>query len=203
MTLPVTSFDWKVDGRSIASGNPASFRFPQPGRFQVEVFATTSRGIATARIEIEATAPVPPPELDPRTLSAQGFKLRVRSRENECVEGYRFPQAAIVMACGNFSGQTWKLLPRDQRTFLLTTDWVQPDGLCLEGNRPDPALYVGGASFMAKCGDVTGQIWIATRVRGEYFTLRSLAGIQEGRCLDGNVTTPGAFRGQLWQSKCP
>jgi hypothetical protein len=56
---------------------------------------------------------------------------------------------------------------------------------------------------MARCGNFSGQIWQATPLGGDYFRLQSAAGVQENKCLDANVSTPGApFNGRLMMATC-
>ena len=111
--------------------------------------------------------------------------------------------AAIVMSCQSVTGQLWKWKAINAEAFQMTTQWVEGENLCLEGNRPDPARPLGGASVMTNCGSVTGQIWKATPVASGHYVLQSIGGAAEGRCLDGNVSTPGApMNGALHMAPC-
>lgn len=82
----------------------------------------------------------------------------------ECLEGNQlsassFLQGAAFMApCGSFSGQQWKLYPNGSHYQLQTLD-AESRNECLEGNAVAATSTLEGASFMASCGSVTGQLW--------------------------------------------
>lgn len=85
-----------------------------------------------------------------------------------CLEGNRVAPgstlggAAFLADCVGASGQLWSVRSFDDGTFQLQTLFSQPDGTCLEGNRLGPDSTLGGAAFMAPCGNFTGELWFAT-----------------------------------------
>ena len=83
--------------------------------------------------------------------------------------------------------------------FRLQTQW-RGDGECLEANGPDSPVH-GGASFMDRCQNVSGQVWTATSIGDGFFVLRSpLYG--DDRCLESNWTESPAHGGAAFMDTC-
>ena len=58
-----------------------------------------------------------------------------------------------MAACGNFTGQAWKIYPNGNY-FQLQTQDAESRSECLEGNAVGETSTLGGASFMSTCGNV-------------------------------------------------
>ena len=90
--------------------------------------------------------------------------------KNKCLEGNRLsPQsvlkgAAFMNDCDRQTGQFWKFVPDGNGYFRMKTDF-QGDNKCLEGNGLHPKAFMGGASFMDDCKNVTGQKWRVEVIR--------------------------------------
>jgi len=96
--------------------------------------------------------------------------------------------------------------------FRLMTLAQEADNRCLESNRVSPTSYLGGATFMDKCQNVSGQLWKGISAGNDTFHLTSLFLERDKMCLEGSVPfkvgdrLKGAARmesctdspGQLW-----
>lgn len=90
--------------------------------------------------------------------------------ENKCLEGSRpfagndpLKGAVRMDPCGNFSGQKWRFIPRDNGYYQLTNANLEREDRCLESSGPDaPGDPMGGAARMDPCGNFTGQLWKLT-----------------------------------------
>lgn len=87
--------------------------------------------------------------------------------ENMCLEGSKpfapddlLNGAARMDPCGNFKGQLWRLIPRDNGYFQITNMFLEGENRCLESSTPtasgDP---LKGAARMSPCGNFSGQMW--------------------------------------------
>ncbi|MDE1462073.1 RICIN domain-containing protein [Spartinivicinus poritis] len=140
--------------------------------------------------------------------------------ENKCLEGNRVAPgstlkgAAFMDTCQNVTGQRWKLIPVGGEYFKLTTQFLESENKCLEGNKVAPGSTLGGAAFMDTCQNVTGQLWKKIPVGNGYFKLTTKFLENENKCLEGNRHAPestlggAAFMdncqsvtGQLWKFK--
>jgi len=138
--------------------------------------------------------------------------------EDRCLEGNRpgpgqaVGGAAFMDRCQNVSGQLWKLTREANGYYRLTTMFVEPEGLCFESNKPGHNMSMGGAAFMDRCQNVSGQLWRLTREANGYYRLTSMFVEPEDRCLEsnrpgGNAAMGGAafmdrcqnVSGQLWR----
>lgn len=140
--------------------------------------------------------------------------------ENKCLEGNRVAPgstldgAAFMDRCQNVSGQSWKLIPVNDGYFKLTTQFLESENMCLEGNKFDPSSTLKGAAFMDTCQNVTGQLWKKIPAENGYFKLTTKFLENENKCLEGNKVAPSStlggaafmddcqsVSGQLWKFK--
>ena len=83
--------------------------------------------------------------------------------ESNFVEDGAFLDGAAYMAdCEHVSGQLWQLIDFGDGYYALQSYYLQDQNKCLEGNRVADDAYLGGAAFMANCGEYTGQAWKLT-----------------------------------------
>ncbi len=104
-----------------------------------------------------------------RMIPEAGGYFRLQSEwlepENQCLESSRVEEgaflggASFMIECGNASGQFWKMIPRGDGYFLLQSQFLEPENMCLESNRVESGADLGGASHMTPCGDFAGQLW--------------------------------------------
>lgn len=91
-------------------------------------------------------------------------------RENFCLEGSKpfapgdpLKGAARMDPCGNFTGQNWRFLRKNDGFFQLTNEALEDENHCLEGSAPDAANDpLAGAARMDPCGNFSGQLWKLT-----------------------------------------
>jgi len=97
------------------------------------------------------------------------YKLQNRAFEPTlCLEGNTglgaepHGGASYLAPCSASTGQLWKITQRAFGKFHWQTVQSLLVDKCLEANDPAPSSYLGGASFMAACQNVTGQSWHET-----------------------------------------
>jgi hypothetical protein len=134
---------------------------------------------------------------------------RWAEEQHECFESNKpagrndVSGGAHMDPCGNYSGQLWKLVRTQQHGYYqIKSMFTEGDGLCLEGNGLVSGASMGGASFMAPCGNVTGQLWKVIQNGDGYFKLQSMGGEQSNQCLEGNRTGSGSLDGRAYMSQC-
>ncbi|MGB0930811.1 MAG: RICIN domain-containing protein [Chitinophagales bacterium] len=109
--------------------------------------------------------------------------------------------AAFMDKQQNVSGQMWKLVPVDAHHgyYRLKTSF-RGDGECMEGNDPNSPVK-GGAAFMDKCQNVSGQFWkIEFAGNGTYRLKTMFRG--EGECMEGNDPKSPYKGGAAFMAKC-
>ena len=95
---------------------------------------------------------------------ASYYKLQTQFRgDGECFEGNETAgQAkngtAFMDKCQNVSGQLWQFVPEGSTGYYRLKTQFRGDGECLEGNEAQSTVH-GGAAFMDKCQNVSGQLW--------------------------------------------
>jgi hypothetical protein len=175
--------------------------------------------------------------MGPATAEQQAFTLSVKRRYNHLArlaiakgmerEGYFFKEDVQARKS---NGQPFQSTEKTFETparrpdrkidpfvptdfFRLKTIAQEADNRCLESNRVSPTSYLGGATFMDKCQNVSGQLWKAISAGNDTFRLTSLFLERDGMCLEGSVPfkagdrLKGAARmescanspGQLWR----
>ena len=95
----------------------------------------------------------------------------------------------------------------------LQTLESEPNNECLESNQIGAGIALDGASFMAPCGDFTGQLWKSVPFGNGYSQLQTLLSQEKAECFESNRVVPGNplngashmtpcgnFTGQLWKS---
>lgn len=97
------------------------------------------------------------------------FRLQSQYLEKEgyCLEGSKpfaagdaLKGAARMDPCGNFTGQYWRFLPKNDGYFQITNEFLEGENRCLEGSTPEAAGDpLGGAARMDPCGNFSGQLW--------------------------------------------
>ena len=130
---------------------------------------------------------------------------------NSLTAGATLEGAAFMDTCSDVTGQLWKLVPLGDGYVQLQSALSEGRGECLEGNAVAQTSTLGGASFMAACGNFTGQAW-KIYPRGNYLQLQTQDAESRDECLEGNVfaatsTLGGAsfmstcdnVTGQLWK----
>jgi hypothetical protein len=128
------------------------------------------------------------------------FRLQTKQSEteNKCLEGNRVAPtsdlhgASFMAPCGNFTGQTWKLVQHGDGYFYLETLQLEAENKALEGNQVAPGSDFGGAAFMAPRGDFTGQLWKLVPARDGYYHLQTMLSEKRNECFDGGRIAPGA-----------
>ncbi len=73
-------------------------------------------------------------------------------------------------------------------------------GECLEGNQASSPAH-GGAAFMDRCQNVSGQSWSFEPVAGGFYRLRTQFQGQE-MCLEGNEAGSSAHGGAAFMDRC-
>lgn len=95
--------------------------------------------------------------------------------------------AAFMSPQVNPSGEMWKMIPKDNGYFELTTMFVEPKGLVLEGNGGyDPHNTLGGAAFMSPQVGASGTLWKKIPLPNGYFQLTTMFVESKGLVLEGN-----------------
>lgn len=119
--------------------------------------------------------------LESNQVTAPTASLRASTRE-----GVVFQGASFMDNCQNVTGQAWKFVTADVAGNYRLKSQFQGDDKCLEVEKPDPDAVLGGAAFMAACGDVDSQIWelVPLADGSDYYKLQNRA--QGGMCLEGN-----------------
>ena len=111
---------------------------------------------------------------------------------------------AHLTPSGSYSGQHWRIVPRNAEWFELRTAF-RGDQLCLD-------VYNGGERnlmpHLANCADVSGQFWKLVESGDGHYRIQNMFG-GSGRCLDifnGGAYDNGphladcaAFSGQAWR----
>jgi WD40 repeat protein len=93
------------------------------------------------------------------------FLISPLSSVVKCLEGNRVSSdaflggAAYLNDCDIVPGQLWKMIPVEDEYFYLTTQVLEAENKCLEGNRVSEDSFLGGAAFMNDCTNVSGQLW--------------------------------------------
>ena len=137
------------------------------------------------------------------------LKSMYLEQENRCLEGNR-PEgspamggAAFMDRCQDVTGQLWKLTREANGYYRLTTKFVEPDGRCFESNRPTGNPAMGGAAFMDRCQNVSGQLWKLTPEANGYYRMTSMFVEPEGRCLESNKPAGNAsMGGRAFMDRC-
>ena len=138
--------------------------------------------------------------------------------ENKCFEGNRpdadrfLGGAAYMDECQDVTGQLWKITLADNGYYRLQTMWLEDEDKCLESNQLDSSRFLGGATYMDACQNVSGQHWQFVPAKEGYYQLQSEWLAPENKCLEGNRPGPdwildGAAHmadcddvtGQLWK----
>ncbi len=181
-------------------------------------------GVVTAEeAPVDAATPEPV-ALDPLAeLTASGTWFELRSNPTgdaeRCLEsnGVGDPDAMLggasfLDACTGVSGQVWHLIAAEDGYHQLQSQLHEAAGKCLEGNSVGTDSFLGGASFMDDCANVTGQMWRLVPVREGTYRLVTKFLESEDKCLEGNTISDTAVlggaafqddckdvNGQLWQ----
>lgn len=67
--------------------------------------------------------------------------------------------AAFLAQCSEDPGQKWLFVGDGNEGSFQLKNFAGGADYCLEGNQPDPQSFLGGASYLGKCQNVTGQFW--------------------------------------------
>lgn len=134
------------------------------------------------------------------------YKLKAVARGgSECLES-NDPNSAVhggsafMDDCQNVTGQTWTFEPAGDGYYRLTSEWRGPLGECLEGNGADSPVH-DGAAFMDTCRDVTGQLWMPVRERGQQYRLKTQLG-GDTMCLEANEAGSSLHGGAAFMDTC-
>ncbi|MEP1585473.1 MAG: RICIN domain-containing protein [Tateyamaria sp.] len=79
---------------------------------------------------------------------------------NSRTSGATLAGAAFMDDCQNVSGQLWRIIPAQDGYVRLTTQFIEGQNMCLEGNRRSAGGPLKGAAFMDRCQNVSGQLWL-------------------------------------------
>jgi len=129
--------------------------------------------------------------------------------DDKCLEGNLFDPgstlegAAFMDTCQNVSGQYWKFINESNGYYQLTTQFQEGADKCLEGNKIGPTSTLGGASFMAGCGNFSGQFWKIVPDASGYYRLQTMGLESENMCYEGNMLDPNAtLKGAAFMDSC-
>ena len=134
------------------------------------------------------------------------FKLTTQAHNGkQCLEGNESGSkvmngTAFMMNCSAATGQQWKVTPAGNGYFKLTNKFRESKQECLEGNNVGGKAK-GGAAFMDKCQNVTGQMWKAVPIGNGYYKLTTKA-LDGTKCLEANSVGGKAMGGSSFMDKC-
>ena len=110
---------------------------------------------------------------------------------------------SFMTPCGNFTGQLWKLEIAGRGYYLLRSMFTEKENLCLEGNEPVTGASMGGAAFMAPCGNFSGQLWRFQKDPNGFYKLQTMASVKANQCLEGNKPGPNNYlQGKAFMGPC-
>lgn len=122
---------------------------------------------------------------DGKCLESNQITLPPSSLIAGTMKGVVFKGASFMDHCQNVGGQAWRFVPEDSGGYYRLKSRLHDDK-CLEVDTLGPTAVLGGAAFMADCGDVPGQLWrpVPAGTSSGYYNLQSKA--QDSKCLEGN-----------------
>ena len=159
---------------------------------------------------VETTQTVPTVTFTPNTNVYYKLQTAFLIGDNKCLEGNKIGAnatlggATFMDNCQTVTGQSWKFVDIGNGYYHLQTQFTEGDNLCLEGNLITPTSELGGASFMAPCGNFSGQAWkiLADDDTG-YFRLQTQGLENDNRCLEGNKLDPAStLEGASFMDTC-
>ena len=119
---------------------------------------------------------------------------------NKCLESGDGSVPAKMNPCGNYSGQTWKIVPASNGYYRLQSLFMLPENKCLEGGDGQ------GAAQMNPCANVSGQLWRLEPAQTGYYRLKTMFMEPQNRCLESadgqspSKMNPCAnYSGQFWK----
>lgn len=153
--------------------------------------ASTQSGFTAAEIKIERGKWGP---LDPRNDPTDDYFITTRATEGDvkCLRGRdtkgfnNTNGAAVMTPCVPDEEQSWTLEPFSGDYYRLRTRAPHSAGLCLEGNGAKTTDDMGGAAFLAPCGNFTGQLWRLRDAGDGYYNLQAMFYEPSSDCLEGN-----------------
>ncbi|MDY6900426.1 MAG: carbohydrate-binding protein [Cyanobacteriota bacterium] len=93
--------------------------------------------------------------------------------------------------------------PKPNRFYKLTTMFLERENKCLEGNRVARGSTLGGAAFMDKCQNVSGQFWKLVPAGNGYFRMKTQFLEKKNKCLEGNKLSPrSTLKGAAFMDNC-
>lgn len=92
----------------------------------------------------------------------------------------------------------WRFEPAGNGYYQLKTKF-RGNGECLKGNQAGSTVK-GGAAFMDKCQNVSGQLWKLVP-EGQYYRLKTMFR-GDGECLEGNQVGSTVKGGAAFMDKC-
>ena len=130
--------------------------------------------------------------------------------QNKCLEGNQLAAsstlggASFMDTCQSVSGQYWKFVDLGNGYYKLQTMFLGADK-CLEGNKIGPNATLGGASFMATCGNFSGQMWkiVPDSTAPGYYKLQTMFTQSDNLCFEGNKLDPNStLQGAAFMDAC-
>lgn len=154
-----------------------------------------------------------PGALNPEPVVATDRYYRLKNLRTEadgkCLEGNQVVQgatlngAAFMSTCSGANGQAFRFIAIGNGYYRMTNRFLEQQSKCLEGNQY-PAGYLGGASFMDNCQNVTGQFWKVI-AQGGHAYMQMTTAFREGakECFTGNpVGASYPLGGSAYMSSC-
>ncbi len=121
--------------------------------------------------------------------------------DNLCLEGNKVAQgsslngAAFMAKRSMATGELWKFIPLGNGYYRMTTRFLEQQDLYLEGNNVAAGASLGGAAFMAKWSNATGQMWKLIPDGKGYYWLTNKFLESQNKCLEGNKVAAGSSLG--------
>jgi len=88
------------------------------------------------------------------------FQLTTEATPDLCLEALPGGTGgATMVACADEAGQKWLFKASGAEYYYRLQNQAGGDEACLEGNRVSPEAFLGGAAFLDRCSDASGQLW--------------------------------------------
>lgn len=88
------------------------------------------------------------------------FQLTTEATPDLCLQAMPGAQSgAAMVACADEASQKWLFVGSDVEFYYRLQNQAGGDEACLEGNRVGEGAFLGGAAFLDRCSNVSGQLW--------------------------------------------
>lgn len=151
----------------------------------------------------------PPSGFTPKENTYYQLQTQLSQSLGQCFEGNFVDEASdlggasLMTACADVTGQQWRFLPEADGFYKMQTRFLEGSNQCLESGKVDPGDFLGGASRMDDCSNVSGQLWTIIDLADGTFQLQSLFRQAENECLEGNqVAETSTLGGAAFMTRC-